>query len=65
VSSSQGLDNLFEVLDPAMLRATPMFVPHPRIAERARTRAVREVVLAGHSDEEMLERLVAYFRSHE
>jgi len=63
VSSSQGLDNLFAVLDPAMLRATPLFVPHPRIAERARMHAAREVVLAGHSDREMLERLVAYFRS--
>jgi len=64
VSSSQGLDNLFVVLDPAMLRSTPLFVPHPRIAERARGLAVRNVVLAGHSDEEMLDRLVAYFRSH-
>ena len=65
VSSSQGLDNLFEVLDPGMLRSTPMFVPHPRIAERARALSVREVVLAGHSDDEMFERLVAYFRSHD
>ena len=64
VSSSQGLDNLFEVLDPRLLRSTPMFVPHARIAERARELSVREVVLAGHSDDEMLERLVAYFRSH-
>ena len=64
VSSSQGLDNLFEVLDRELLRSTPMFVPHARIAERARALAVREVVLAGHSDEQMLDRLVAYFRSH-
>lgn len=64
VSSSQGLENLFAVLDPGMLRSTPLFVPHARIAERARALAVREVVLAGHSDGEMLERLVAYFRSH-
>lgn len=64
VSSSQGLDNLFAVLDGEMLRATPLFVPHARIAERARALAVREVVLAGHSDDEMLERLMAYFRSH-
>lgn len=64
VSSSQGLDNLFEVLDRELLRSTPMFVPHARIAQRARTLAVREVVLAGHADEEMLDRLVAYFRSH-
>lgn len=65
VSSSQGLDNLFEVLDRDLLRSTPMFVPHARIAERARALAVREVVLAGHSDEEMLDRLVAYFRPDE
>jgi uroporphyrinogen-III synthase len=64
VSSSQGLANLFEVLDPAFLRARPLFVPHPRVAESARARAVREVVLAGPSDEEMLDRLVAYFRHH-
>lgn len=64
VSSSQGLENLFTVLDPGMLRSTPLFVPHARIAERARALAVREVVLGGHSDDEMLERLVAYFRSH-
>jgi len=64
VSSSQGLENLFAVLDPGMLRSTPLFVPHARIAERARALAVREVVLAGHSDDEMLARLVAYFRSH-
>ena len=63
-SSSQGLENLFAVLDPGMLRSTPLFVPHARIAERARALAVREVVLAGHSDDEMLERLVAYIRSH-
>ena len=64
VSSSQGLENLFAVLAPEMLRATPLFVPHARIAERARALAVREVVLAGHSDDEMLQRLVAYFGSH-
>jgi uroporphyrinogen-III synthase len=63
VSSGQGLANLLELLDPAQLRATPLFVPHARIAEQARAAAVREVVLAGHSDEEMLRALVAYFRS--
>jgi hypothetical protein len=39
-------------------------VPHPRVADTARERAVREVVLAGPSDEQVLEALVAYFRSH-
>jgi uroporphyrinogen-III synthase len=65
VSSAQGLANLFEMLDPAFLRAMPLFVPHPRIADEARARSVREVVLAGPSDDDMLERLVAYFRHHE
>jgi uroporphyrinogen-III synthase len=64
VSSSQGLANLFEVFDPGLLRSTPLFVPHPRIAEHAQALSVREVVLAGHSDDEMLERLVAYFARH-
>jgi len=63
-SSSQGLDNLFAVLDQDMLRATPLIVPHERIAERARSLLVREVVLAGHSDEQMLEGLMAYFKTH-
>lgn len=64
VSSGQGLANLFEVLDAALLRSTPLFVPHARIAEQARTLQAREVVLAGHSDEEMRDALVAYFRAH-
>ena len=65
VSSSQGLANLFEMLDPAFLRATPLFVPHPRVAEEARVRAVQHVVTTGTSDEKMLDGLVAYFRSHD
>ena len=64
VSSSQGLANLFEVLDPGFLRAKPLFVSHPRVADSARTRGVREVVLAGPSDEQVLDRLVAYFKHH-
>lgn len=65
VSSGQGLTNLAEVLEPGLLRSTPLFVPHPRIADQARALSVAEVVLAGHSDEEVLDSLVAYFRSHE
>jgi len=65
VSSAEGLANLFEMLEPAFLQATPLFVPHPRIADEARARSVREVLVAGPSDEQMLDRLVAYFRSHE
>ena len=64
VSSAEGLANLFEMLDPAWLRARPLFVPHPRIAGDARARAVPEVRVGGPSDEEMRDALVAYFRSH-
>jgi uroporphyrinogen-III synthase len=65
VSSAEGLANLFGMLEPAFLQATPLFVAHPRIAAEARARSVREVIVAGPSDEQMLDRLVAYFRSDE
>ncbi len=64
VSSAEGLENLFAMLDPALLRSKPMFVPHPRIAQAARARALKEVVVAGTSDAEMLQALVAYFHPH-
>lgn len=65
VSSAEGLANLFEMADAALLRATPLFVPHERIAESARRRGVREVVVAGPSDEEMAASLMAYFAVHD
>lgn len=64
VSSSQGLANLFEILDAAFLSSRPLFVPHPRVEGNARGRGIREVVVAGPSDEQVLAALVAYFRSH-
>ena len=65
VSSAEGLANLLEMLDPAFLHATPLFVPHSRIAEQARARSVREVLIAGPSDDDMVGALVAYFRHDE
>jgi uroporphyrinogen-III synthase len=64
VSSAAGLANLFTMLGEhgaVHLRRTPVFAAHDRVADAARRHAVREVVLAGTSDEEMLGRLVAYF----
>ena len=64
VSSAEGLENLFAMLGTpgeAGLRATPMFVGHERVAGRARQLGVREALVAGPGDGEMLERLVAYF----
>lgn len=64
VSSGEGLANLFRMLDGTLLRETPLFVPHARIAEAARSRSVREVMVAGPSDEEMVASLMAYFAVH-
>jgi uroporphyrinogen-III synthase len=64
VSSAEGLSNLFDMLGKLgqqWLRSTPLFVPHPRVAEAAARLGVREVLVAGASDAELLARLVAYF----
>lgn len=64
VSSAEGLSNLFSMLGArgsALLRATPLFVPHERVAASAARLGVREVIVAGPGDDEMIERLVAYF----
>jgi len=66
VSSAEGLENLFEMLGAGgreHLRKTPLFVPHPRIAAEAKRLGLGEASVGGASDQEMLERLVAYFRS--
>jgi uroporphyrinogen-III synthase len=65
VSSAEGLENLVEMLGAAgreHLKKTPLFVPHPRIAAEAKRLGLGEASVGGASDEEMLERLVAYFR---
>ncbi len=67
-SSSAGLANLLRILgdeEAARLRATPLFVSHARIAEEARRLGAREIVVAGPGDEEMVDALVAYFRSND
>jgi uroporphyrinogen-III synthase len=66
-TSSEGVANLFALLagpGADRLRETPLFVPHPRVAETARRHQVREVLVAGPADEEMLARLMAYFGVH-
>jgi len=64
ISSATGLGNLLAMLgEPGrgLLGGTPFFVPHPRVAEQARRLGVRTPVVAGPADDEMVERLVAYF----
>ena len=64
ISSGEGLQNFAALLGDALeerLRATPVFVPHPRVAGEARGLGIGEVIEAGPADEDMLRALVAYF----
>ena len=61
VWSAQALDNFGAMGGEALIAALPVFVPHERIARHARAHGAFEVVVAAASDDELLERLVAYF----
>ena len=66
ITSSEGLSNFLEMIGKAgerRLEATPVFVPHPRIAETARLRGLSEVVTAAAGNEGMIAALCAYFAS--
>lgn len=68
ITSSEGLDNLWAVVGDegrAMMIATPMFAPHPRIGQRARDLGVREVIVTEPTDAGMLASLIQYFTIHE
>lgn len=64
LTSSEGIDNLWEVLGAdtrARLAATPAFVPHPRIAERARALGIATVIVTDPTDSGLLATLLEYF----
>jgi len=64
VNSGEALDNLVALLGDAgrePLRGTPLFVSHDRVASAAARLGVRQAIVAGPADEQMLQRLVAYF----
>ncbi len=64
VTSSEGLRNLFEIVGESgreRLLHSPLFVPHPRIAEAARGLEVRTVIVTGPGDDGLLTGLSAYF----
>jgi len=64
VTSGEGLENFLAMLGPAgagYLRATPVFVPHARIADAARERGVREVVVTGRGDDRTVAGMAAFF----
>lgn len=63
LSSSEGLRYLLAGLDPAalvVLRMLPVFAPHQRIADNARSSGLQQVVLTKPADAGMLAGLCAY-----
>ncbi len=63
VTSSEALGYLWQMLDASArvaLRDTPLFVPHARIAELARSQGWRQVVLTGSGDDGMLSALITW-----
>jgi len=62
VTSSEALRNLLALAgnDLAWLKATPVFVNHPRIAELAASRGLRAVSATAPGDAGMLETLIRY-----
>ncbi|HEX3632371.1 MAG TPA: uroporphyrinogen-III synthase [Casimicrobiaceae bacterium] len=64
LTSSEGLDNLWEMLDSygrTALGATPAFVSHPRIAERAHALKLARVIVAAPTDAGLIAALLQYF----
>jgi uroporphyrinogen-III synthase len=64
ITSSEGLENFLAMLGPTgagYMRATPVFVPHPRIERVARDLGVREVIVTGRGDERAVAGMSAFF----
>ena len=64
ITSAEGLANLLAMLGPTgerYLRATPVFVPHPRIELAAREHDVREIIVTGRGDERTVEEMAVFF----
>ncbi len=62
--SRGAIDNLLALLPAgaqAILRATPLFASHPRIAEHARVSGLQQVVVAGPGDDEMFKGITGFF----
>ncbi|HEV8552085.1 MAG TPA: uroporphyrinogen-III synthase [Casimicrobiaceae bacterium] len=64
LTSGEGLDNLWDILGGegrAHLAATPAFVPHTSIAERAKELGLRHVIVTSPADAGLLASLLEYF----
>jgi uroporphyrinogen-III synthase len=68
LTSSEGLDNLWELFDDVSrpsIAATPTFVPHPRIAERARMLGFGRVTVTAPTDAGLIASLLECFASRQ
>ena len=66
VTSVEGLRNLVDILGEQgnqKLKATPLFVPHQRIAGEAAKLGIAEVIVTGSGDETMLVAMITRFSS--
>ena len=64
ITSAEGLENFIAMLGPTgrgYLRATPVFVPHPRIAAAARELGVSQIVVTGRGDDQTVAEMSAFF----
>jgi uroporphyrinogen-III synthase len=64
ITSGEGLANLFGMLGPTgknYLRATPVFVSHPRIAGLARELGIADVVLSGPGEDAIVSGMADFF----
>jgi uroporphyrinogen-III synthase len=64
ITSAEGLENFIAMLGPTgkgYLCATPVFVPHPRIAAAARELGVRQVLVTGSGDDQTVAEMSAFF----
>jgi len=64
LTSSEGLDNLWNILgaaDRERLAAIPAFMPHARIAERAGKLGIRQAIITAAADAGLIAALLEYF----
>jgi len=67
-TSREGADNLWSMLDAAAradFASLPCFVPHARIAERAHSLGIADVVVTSSSDAGLIASLLGYFNRRE
>lgn len=67
IASAETLHNLEAMLGDGgagLLRATPLFMPHAKIAEAARMSGMAEVIVTAGGDAGLLQGLINWFREH-